>query len=102
MSENLSAEFASYRQAEEAANKLLAIRASQIGIALADPSAGASPAAAPIAESASDAPQMAGLDVELAEELPPYHGNYRLTASVPPDVRALAERIVRSCAGKME
>lgn len=94
MSESLVAQFASYQQAEEAANKLLAIRAEQIGIGLAEAPADHVPAPVSFAEYGSDA--------EMAEELPPYRGSYRLTAYVPPDARELAERIVRSCAGKME
>lgn len=121
MSENLSAAFDSYQKAEEAANKLLAIRAAHIGISLADAPSGES-AAAGVSNGAGSGAVPAGRakgketagwahagetaesasDMEMSDELPPYHGSYRLTAHVPPDVRELAERIVRSCAGRLE
>lgn len=91
----IAAEFASYRQAQEAANKLLAIRAEGIGIALAASGSGkAGSAELPPAEDG-------GGDAEFAADgLPRHDGGYRLTAAVRPETRALAERIIRACGGR--
>lgn len=93
MNGRLAAAFSSYREAEEAARKLLSIRAEQIAIELADPPEHGS-AAIPIAGFG------AGSDSEFAGELPPYEGEYRLTAAVRPEAKELADRIIRACGGR--
>lgn len=94
MSSLLSAEFSSYRKAQEAAYKLLAIRAENIGIALADrPAEGDAPAYSVSFD--------ADRNVEFADELPPWDGDYRLTAAIRPEAREQAVRIVTACGGRM-
>lgn len=91
----LSAVFSSYRQAQEAAYKLLAVRAENIGIELADPSGTDGPKRFPAVRFG------AGADVEFADEWPPYAGEYRLTADVPERAWKPAGRIIRDCGGRI-
>lgn len=90
---HLSAVFSTYRKAREAAGKLSAIRAEQIGVGLAEPKQRREPARTPRSDS--------GADAEFAGEWPPYEGEYRLTAVVPDAARERAERIVRDCGGRL-
>lgn len=98
----IRAEFSSYRQAEEAASKLLAIRAEQIGIELADPPGTFVVGVGPFGEALAGGAAHP-FDAEFAgDELPPYGGRYRLTAHVNPEARQLADRIISSCGGRAE